>query len=400
MALKRFTWPVTTLVALALVAVAALPPRPFPSADRAYAIVAGGRFVWLGPEGRVYRRTLTITRTALRDRLESRHRADSIVRLSRGPLAVHSADGAVTVVREASLSSDSARFWLRAVAAELSAYPSVPGGSPVPVILALHATRQDPMVRQAVTARMLADAGGRRACIVAVNITKSIYHLSVLHRESGSVETRVLDLCALYARFGVPGQGAGDWVGPVRSPVSWSSQADLAILLYRARRSRTEPQELSISAPWYYLLSLPSSQYTALAELISADVLGCVRGSGRLCLAEFGLREGVPLRLSVEWRRYWGWRLLDQREFLADLLVRGSPEQFARFWRSPLPAAAALEAGYGKPAGDLLVEWAQRRYRAPSGTRLRARSASATVGWLLVALAGGIAVAKRREAGA
>ena len=402
MALKRWAWLGATLVAMALAAIVVLPPRPV-------SLFGSG---WIGPEdtyysgrGSVFERTLDATRQRLRNGIEARRREGSILAARGRPGALHTSDCAITVLREASLSEDSARVWLNAVHAELDAFPRA-AALGIPIVVVIYTS---PVGRQVAAAgnwywserRWLSTSGARPACVVELNLAMrrtAWNRIRWMERDSsGAVHSSVLDWCALYGRYGMPGEAVSRWSATLRGPSRyWGGSSSLERNLAAARRN-SPPRALFENPQWYRtFMNDWNYQYRRLRT--GYRVTGCVRGDGGLCRAVLGLTEGVAPREEPDWYG-WGGNTsgLSVRELIAHLLANEGGERFLAFWQSPLQPGAALEAAYARPTGDMLVAWAQRRWTRPQvGPHAPGRLLVAGLGWMVFALVLGVVIAKRQ----
>ncbi len=320
-------------------------------------------------------------------RYRERILADSVVREARGRGALRSADGAVTVVYGRLVTRDSARVWLEAAAGELALYPGAGAGG-LPVVLALfsaparsRSTSERLMFSQAVfTLKTAAASSG--ACIVFLNLgPRPDWYLRelVAHDAYGRPVGRFLDVCALYGRFGLPGRAISAWAN--RGPSwYWGGYDRLSRRMQEARRA-LRPD--TVTAVWTY------STYWRGA--IQWAPIACLRGGTATCARIAGLE---PFSTDIFW---WSTRLT-RGQVLTWLLASGTPAQFAAFWRSPLSPARAVEAAYGRPAGQVLME-AFRHWQSapePGGPRAGARAVLAGVAWAGLALALALVAGRRR----
>ncbi len=371
MALRRWGWVLGPALAAALVAIAVLPPR-VPGAAGSFGSLFGPSYeIWIPPDphGAAVKAALRTQRV----RLRARALADSIIRLARGPGALRSSDGAVALVYAPPIPRDSAKVWLEAASAELALYPTA-GARGLPVVVALAST---PMrSRNVLEQNLLGElrlgfqsvAASSGACVVVLDLTllgTRRYDVSPMARDAaGRPLGRFLDLCALYARFGVPGPAVSQWAD--RSPAwYWNRYDRLSLRMQEARRtlrSDTVGALSPYSGFWYGALDwMPAS---------------CLRGQTEVCARVAGFERGV------DYRWWWG-TSLTRGQLVAWLLATGTPSQFAAFWRSSLPARPALEAAYGRPAGRLALEalrhWASAP--GPAGPRLGAPTLLAGLTW-------------------
>ncbi len=324
---------------------------------------------------------------AQRSRFRERILADSVAREARGPGALRSADGAVTVVYGRLITRDSARVWLEAAAGELALYPGADSRG-LPVVLALFSAparsgsgSERLMFSQSVFT-LKAAAASAGACIVFVNLTpRADWYLRdlVAHDANGRPLGRFLDVCALYGRFGLPGRAISAWAN--RGPSwYWGGYDRLSRRMQEARRT-LRPD--TVTAVWTY------STYWRGA--VQWAPIACLRGGTATCARIAGLE---PFSTDIFW---WSTRLT-RGQVLTWLLASGTPAQFAAFWRSRLSPARAIEGAYGQSAGTVLME-AFRHWQSapePGGPRAEARAVLAGVAWAGLALALALVAGGRR----
>lgn len=378
MALIRWRWVLGPVLAALLLTALALPPR-VPVGEGLAASFFGA-----GDYGEVFRdRTRSAVRAAVqtqRGRLGEQVLADSIVGAASSPGALHSADGAVTVVYGPPLTRDSARVWLEAASAEVALYPGAdaPG---LPVIVALSSVapvrrrdaRERPLLVQTVLPlqRAAASAG---ACIVVLNLFaagRDWYSRGLIaHDAAGRPLGRFLDSCALYGRYGLPGPAIAAWAA--RGPVwYWGGYDRLSRRMQEARR-KLRPDTLTAvwtsSTPWQGVVQWPP--------------IACLRGGAATCARMAGFTGFSPV---LSW---WSYDLT-RGQVLAWLVASGTPGQFAAFWRSPLPPAQAIEAAYAEPAGRVAMTAFRHWSSAPEagGPHAGGHVVLAGVLWAVLALA-------------
>jgi hypothetical protein len=385
-ALKRWRWVLSPLLAALILAVLALPPR-VPVGEGLL-----GRFFGPGDYDYVPQDP---TRAAVRDAIRTQSRrliaqrlADSLAAAARRADALHSADGAVTVVYEPPITRDSARTWLAAAEAELGLYPRPDTTTGLPVVVALRATpvrSRDANERILLSPALLGLQGAATssgACVVVINLAQDMpdwyARRLVAHDAARRPLGRFLDACALYGRYGLPGAAVATWAE--RGPSwYWGGYDRLSLRVQEARRSvrrDTVVAVLTSSSFWQGGL-----QWAPIA---------CLRGGTATC-ARLADLSGLPSGLF-----WWSFRLT-RGQVLAWLVAQGSPAQFARFWRSRLPPAQAIEAAYGEPAGRLAMA-AFRHWASPPGPGGPRAGGRVVVGGVLwAALALGLALVAGRR---
>ena len=386
MALKRWRWVLGPVFAAALVMVVALPPRT-PAFQSFIASFFGQGYdegVPVHPGADAVARAVY----AQRWELSEQELADSLARVARSPRALRSADGAVTVVYGRPFTSDSARVWLEAAAAELALYPET-GRSRIPVVVALFigsARRDDARVSyrfdQPVVGLLEATMSSG-ACVVVLNLAgvrPNWFARGLLaHNAAGRALGRFLGSCALYGRYGVPGTAVAKWAEAGYSWYYWDNLDGLSRRLQEAQRAIRRD---TIDAAWSY------SNFWQGGVLWAP--IACLRGGTSTCTRIAGLS-------SMRYDSYWWSNRVTPSETLAWLLTSGTPRQFTAFWQSSLPPAQAIEAAYGKPAGQVVLE-AYRHWTSPpepGGPRASPRVVVVGMGWAVVALALAIMVGRR-----
>ncbi len=385
MALKRWRWVLGPVLAAAVVLVVALPPR-VPIGEGPGSWLFGPTYdVWVSsnPHAAAVRDAVR----QMRWRLREQALADSIARAARGPGAMRSADGAVTVTYGRGVSRDSARMWLEAAIAELELYPAG-GARGLPVVVAVSSAREtrrdtpeNRMLASEEVLRLDAVAGSTGACVILLNpnlAQAARYARGLVARDaSGRPLGRFLDICALYGRFGVPGAAVAAWSS--RGPAwYWSGYDRLSRRMQEARRVLRV--DTVSSAAWEGSLWGGYVQWAPIA---------CLRGGAATCARLAGF--------AGQRRAYWWSEGLTRGQLLTWLLATGTPAQFAAFWGSPLSTAHALEAAYGRPAGQLALEAFRHWWSAPSpgGPTAGARVLLAGLAWAALAL--GLAFAAGRH---
>ncbi len=356
--------------AAALLAVAALPPRACSPDDHSFVAGAMCAGQWGWPTGGRHEGVTRRTLNALELQLERRLLADSLRARAAGPQAVRSPLG-LTVVYETPFTADSARAWLAQAEREVSLLPS--GGTGVPVILYLVTDPRGqllrklghesdpPGVRSPWDRFAVRSSDGRTTCIVRGDL--------FTRRQAGTTTTairrNILDWCALYARYGVPGDGVAAWAGANLSTRWWAPGAPIA-------------EEAAVgggSAP---------SQWTG-----EYFWRACRNGAEEVCTR----LPGLTLRSDV-----FGNHNELARHFLAWLLANGGGDAFGRFWRGQGTVADALQHAYGRSSGATARMWVLSASR-PAGRGERPRVLLASAVWTSLALAAAFVAMQRRQVG-
>ncbi|HTT67261.1 MAG TPA: hypothetical protein VMF70_04475 [Gemmatimonadales bacterium] len=383
-------WLWAPLVALLVISAALLPPRE-PSEGGGLAVALGLAERATPATGERYAiRALQEAIARQKDELEYNRLGDSLRAAARGPRAVHSADGSLTVLFETPVGADSARVWLHAAAGELGLYPSIGAGG-IPVIVALYS---NPARRRGqgnnyewwtLRSREYAREQGD-PCVVEVNLLSRRdfgYRQLIARDAAGAPIGRFLDECALYARFGVPGGAVRRWLAG--RPWWWWGREPLAVRMQEAGRTIkpvTIQRAFDVTAqPW--MASDPWRE------------IGCLQGAAPLCSRLAGLSS---LSSAGDERFYfYGSQYYTHGELLAYLLKTGSPAAFAAFWRSPLPTGRALEQAYGEPAGELAREAFSHWFSASEagGPSVGDRAVAGGLVWVAVALAIALVAGRR-----
>ena len=389
MALIRRWW-LSLPVLVALVALVTLLPPRVPSADRVWfgLVYVAGAEVYGGASPSPYRRDVQEAVRVQETAVEQAGLSDSVLAAAHGARALRSSDGAVTVVYEAPLSADSARFWLDAASRELALYPS-PGTRGMPLVVALFAnpTRAGGKRIASWTVRELVDqAETSNACIVLVDLFNKPDWMRaasyVAHDASGRPVTRWLGACALYARFGSPGAMVGRWsVGDATFWYRWYPLTSQLVDARRVvRRRQLQPTIGPDDLPWW------AARWLAV---------GCVRGAAQACLRATGLDTWGQLPYSA-------FMTIPPERVLAFLLASSTPQQFAALWRSPLKPDAALANAYQTPAATLVRDALRHWYEVPpaGGPHLDATAAVTGAGWAVLALLLALLAGRRWRAAA
>ena len=387
MALKRWVWVWGPALAAVLAALLALPPGIPSETNLLVAIGAIGDWTY-GGSRTPHREAVQGAVATLKRRLRDAQLVDSLARAARGPRALRSADGQVTVTYETPLTRDSARVWLEAAEGELALYPTAnAGGVPVVVALASDPSRwrrkeyRDDWEWQGVR-QLLSAIESHGVCAVTIDLhARYVAEGGIIGRNAeGTPVGRFLDLCALYARFGMPG-AAGRWAIETTSPW-WYYRYPLSIAVQDARRpvrrGTVVHDEQGGSVPW--------------SGAVQWVDIGCLHGSFELCARRAGFD-----RTESRWFYPYG-RYFSRLQVLGYLLTQGTSAQFAAFWHSSQPAATALAAAYEKPAGQLVRSAFAHWYDIPEagGPPMGGRALLAGLFWAGLALAVAVTAGRRR----
>jgi len=388
MALKRWRWIGGPVLAALLVAIALLPPRVPTGTNLLFGLIRSNPYWYqTGNERTQFGIDLQSAQWTQKAQLRRAVLAASILAATRGPRALKSEDGLITLVYEAPLTVDSARTWLNAAARELALYPTGPAkGQRLAVALLSSPKRVRPGeasyewgIRQ-----LTEQETSTGACIVTVNLLpgQSAGRSAIGHDLAGKAVSRVLGACALYARFGVPGAGVSQWALAGLSNSWWDP---LTAQLQEARR-RVRRNELPRSVDW------GNSGWYGEVQWVE---IGCLRGAAGLCLRTAGLGRGTESRFF--YFNYYPYSSGPRSKLIAYLLATRSPAQFAAFWRAPQPAAEALASAYGEPADKLAMSAFEHWYAAPAPGGLWGNARDQLAGFVWAALALGLAVVAGRR---
>ena len=366
-----------TLLAVAIVAVVVLPPRPIPEQYNFAASVLGFSYTrWSGGSGG-YAATVRRVRDRYAERMAARPHGAADVRASRGALALRSAREPVAVVRDPDVPIAAAREWLRDAERELAAYPRATNTG-VPVIIGLHTASIFPGSGKYFyygAARFLYTEGRDTVCIDDVVLPRHGSQGSpkeFFSLRPGGWDDRRIGRCALYARYGVPGAGVGAWYG---LPAQWRWTDDGSL---RASLDRRD-------APRRPMERIPEWGYGNWPEFLT-----CLN-SGVACDGVFNLRQG---RDDEQW--FYRGRAAT---LIVDLLKSRGPDRFVRFWRSSLPVDSALQNAYGVPIGALGREALLRRLIPPPPAGSHRGAAATTVVWLAGLLGLAMVLSRRQTMG-
>jgi hypothetical protein len=363
----------------ALVLVAALPPRPAPDEPTILTSLMGFRYYggwwWRGD-----RRRLTVERTVrtLARHIRAREHGAAVVRgTGANRRSIASERESLRVVYDASIPSSAAREWLASAERELALYPR--SGTGIPVVVELAAAWPYPGDRWSEpygVGRMVVE-GPRPTCLVTrffsrADAEKNGYGVPV------GLRGVVLDRCALYARYGLPGAQVRNWLGLGDAWANTWFRTGVSASLRRASW-RTLPDTVEwFRADWW------------IGEALSA--VQCLRGNDSTCEVVSAIKPTPTDRGS----RY------DVGDFPAEqvaayLLGAQPTEAFVRFWRSELPVADALESAYGAPAGALVRRALSRQYAPPAKAHTSIGRLVLAPAWILVALGLSWVGARRKE---
>jgi hypothetical protein len=367
-----------TVLAAAVLALVALPPRPIAEEYSFVASLLGLSYRTWNPEGASYSMLVHRVRDRYREAIAARAHGAADVRESRGPLALRSAREPLVVVRDPDVPIGIATEWLREAERELSLFPRAASGG-VPVIIGLH-TRSFASAfgypsRLIMGARMLYTEGRDTACIADIRLPgrdTALIPAFYWHVRSDWGESRVMGRCALYARYGIPGPGVRAWYGLA---TQWEWTDDGSLRLYMARRD-IRRQQLERTSEW--------------GNRVPAEYLMCL-DNGVACEGIFGLRV-------VRDRDQWYYRR-NEASLIAGLLTSGGPERFTAFWRSELPVDSALQRAYGASVGSVGRTVLLRRFIPPEPSGPHRGAAGTSVVWLAGLLGLAMVLSRRQTMG-
>jgi len=369
--MKRSRWAIAVCTIAAVTLVAALPPRPVPDEPTLLSALMGfgyyGGWWWRGDRHR-----FTVERTvhALARHVRARQHGAAVVGSGgANRRSLSSEREPLRVMFDAVIPPSAAREWLASAERELALYPR--SGTGIPIVVELTAVWPYPGNRRSEpygVGRMVVE-GPRPTCLVT-----RFFSRAEAERQSYGVPVNrrgvILDRCALYARYGLPGAEVRNWLG-LRDPWTndfWSGTGVSGSL------RRANWRMLPDTVEWFRF------DWEIGAALSSVQ---CLRGNDLACETLTGVRPS-PRR-----RDYWysyDYGRPDANLIAAHLIASRPAEAFARFWRSDLPVDSALAQAYGMPAGALVREAMLRWWVPPTPARvgpLRLLTASA---WVIVAL--------------
>jgi hypothetical protein len=378
--MTRIQWAIAVCAIACLVLVAALPPRPVPDEPTILASLMGFRYYggWWGAGDR-HRQTVERTTRVLARHVRAReHGAAVISGDGANRRSIASERESLRVAYDAGIPSRAAREWLASAERELALYPR--SGVGIPVVVELTAAWPYPGNRWSEPygmGRMVVE-GPRPTCLVTrffsrEDADKNDYGVPV------NLRGVVLDRCALYARYGLPGGEVRKWLG-VRGPWAnvWGTGTSESL---RRANWRTLPDTIA----WF------RANDWWIGEALSA--VQCLRGNDSTCEVVSAINPTPGDRGS--W--YYGAGDFAAGRVAAHLLSSQPTEAFVRFWRSELPVADALASAYGAPAGALVRRALSRQYVAPAKAHTSAGRLVLAPVWILVALGLAWVGARRKE---
>jgi hypothetical protein len=374
---RRLAIAVCTIAALVLVA--ALPPRPAPDKPTILTSIMGFQYYggWWG-RGDRHRQTVERTARLLARRVRAREHGASVVRgdgANRRSIA--SERESLRVVYDAGIPSSAAREWLASAERELALYPR--SGAGIPVVIELAAVWPYPGNRWSEPngiGRMVVE-GPRPTCLVTRFFSREVAQKNA-YGIPVALRGVVLDQCALYARYGLPGGEVRNWLGLGEAWANTWYSTGVSVSLRRATW-RTLPDTVEwFRTGWW------------VGEALSA--VQCLRGNDSTCEAVAAIR---PTRNVLG--SWYGSSLFAAERVAASLLTAQPTEAFVRFWRSDLPVAEALASAYGAPAGALVRRAMSRQYVAPARAHTGVGKLLLAPAWILVALGLAWVGSRRKE---
>jgi len=377
--MTRCRWAIAIGTIACLILVAALPPRPAPDKPTILASLMGFRYYggwwWRGDRhSQIVEQTTHILARHVRAR---EHGAAVLRGDGANRRSIASERESLRVVYDVSIPPRAAREWLASAERELALYPR--SGAGVSVVVELAAAWPYPGNRWSEpysVGRMVVE-GPRPTCLVTRFFSREV----VQKKAYGvPVDLRgvVLDRCALYARYGLPGAQVRNWLGLRDAWASTWFRAGVSASLRRAAwRSLPDTVEW-FRADWW------------IGEALRA--VQCLRGNDSTCEAVSAIN---PTPIDRRSRYYVG--DFPAEQVAAYLLAAHPTEAFVRFWRSELPVADALASAYGAPAGAL-VRWAlSRQYVVPGRAHTSVGQLVLAPAWILVVLGLAWVGARRKE---
>jgi len=345
----------------ALAAIAALPPRSCDAEGRS--LIGDAICQSSYPGGAPHAALVNRTRDRLGQAILRRRLVDS---LATTPALRRVTDGAITVYYEPPVSADSARRWLAIAQRELAMLPGAGGGAATVVVLRSEASDvvasklpapdgQNWWYRPRLDRFATTAHGG--TCVVVLDLARGPFRALQQGRPV------LLDWCALYARYGMPGRGVERWAASAFS-FGWRDNASIAELV-------TSPPFTSFP-PDFRVLACQSGAAAACSQYVNA--LGFQRD-------RWATRDNA--RILLAW-----------------LVATGRGGEFGRFWTAEGTVPDAIGKGFGRPAADVLQAWMQQRF-----THARARPLGAPkvllagALWLTIAMAAAFVAMQRRQVG-
>jgi len=374
---RRVAIAVCTIAALVLVA--ALPPRPAPDKPTILATLMGFQYYggWW-ERGDRHRQTVVRTTQVLARHVRAReHGATVVSGDGANRRSIASERESLRVVYDAGIPSSAAREWLASAERELALYPRF--GEGIPVVMELTAVWPYPGDRWSQpygVGRMVVE-GPRPTCLVTRFFSREVAQKNA-YGIPVNLRGVVLDRCALYARYGLPGGEVRNWLGLREAWANTWYRTEVSASLRRASW-RTLPDTVEwFRADWWVGEALSTVQ--------------CLRGNDSTCEAVAAIRptRNVP-------GSWYGSSIFAAERVAAYLLAAQPTEAFVRFWRSELPVADALASAYGAPAGALVRRAMSRQYAAPARAHTSVGRLLLAPVWILVALGLAWVGSRRKE---
>jgi hypothetical protein len=374
---RRLAIAVCTIAALVLVA--ALPPRPAPDKPTILTSLMGFRYYggWWGTGNR-HRQTVEWTTQVLARHVRAREHGVAVVRgdgANRRSIA--SERESLRVVYDAGIPPRAAREWLASAERELALYPR--SGAGIPIVIELAAAWPYPSNHWSEPhgmGRMVVE-GPRPTCLVTRFFSREVSQKNA-YGVPVNLRGVVLDRCALYARYGLPGGEVRNWLGLGDAWANIWYRTGVSASLRRATW-RTLPDTVEwFRADWW------------IGEALSA--VQCLRGNDSTCEVVSAIN---PKPIDSRSRYYVG--DFPPEQVAAHLLTAQPTEMFVRFWRSDLPVADALASAYGAPAGALVRRAMSRQLVAPAKAHTSVGRLLLAPAWILVALGLAWVGSRRKE---